>query len=223
MTSTIDRLRELRRGGVWQEPTWGMPLPLDVGQLRPLGRHKGRDWYAWKDCELEQRGALLDVSSPAVADGPSLRVWKGDDQYLQPLAVHPPGTYAARSAAVPSAPKQQATPRVVDALAAWSLLRRTPRDRSEPVQVRGAPEIIARLASRGTELHLATDGASLVVKTRNPSTDLRALIRDVAPLLLPYLKNGQPPGCVVTAHDGEPPPAITVAVGGAVWCMRRGQ
>ena len=45
----------------------------------------------------------------------------------------------------------------------------------------------------------------------------RNAVAAAAPLLLAYLA-GDPLRCIVTAHDGQAPEAVTILLGGAPWC-----
>lgn len=82
---------------------------------------------------------------------------------------------------------------------------------------RGPAEVLERLAKRGIEIKPAADGELYVVA---PAGALDYATRDAIeaarPLLRPFV-HGTPARCALP-HDGEPPLAVTVVVGGALSC-----
>jgi hypothetical protein len=170
------------------------PTPIDISEVTPFPEPlRGRIWYRHKARGYELQETASGVLSPtdrAVPDGPILKILiEGETRYM-PLVAHPSGTYEARRSAIAKGPPARKQPTIRDALGVYDILTARPRDRAQPTPIRGAGPIVERLRSRGHELRLAASGASLVLFTSSPSQELRALVWDLTPLLVPYLAAG---------------------------------
>jgi hypothetical protein len=82
---------------------------------------------------------------------------------------------------------------------------------------RGPEQILERLAKRGIEIKPSADGEMYVVAPAGALDHAsRDAIEAARPLLRPFV-HGTPARCALP-HDGEPPPAVTVLLGGALAC-----
>jgi hypothetical protein len=210
----------IRGKKVVEPPPFSGPAPLDPSEVTPYPEPlRGHTWYRHaKGYELQEIGrGPLDPTDRAVPDGPLLKVIVDGEMLYQPMAAHASGSYEALRTALPKGPPAPKQTTIRDALGAYDILTARPRDRAQPTPIRGAGPIVDRLRARGHELRVSASGASLVLLTNSPSTDLRALVWDLTPLLVPYLATGQASACDVSTHK-PPVEAVTVELGGTPWC-----
>jgi len=159
--------------------------------------------------------------------------------------IAPSGTYAAlaaKEAAAKAYAGRKAVPKPVDLLASHALLRRKQAEMlrvapeadapelfgqlSERVRgimlparepVRGPGAILTLLAAKGVTVSLSADGQAIVPLAAKGLPDtVRSLIAEAAPLLVAHLR-GEPLRCQLT-HQGTPPEAESLLVGGAGAC-----
>lgn len=206
---------------LWEQPTFSMPMPMDPGAITPLGTDpNGNEWYSHR-----KYGELRAYRKPIREDDhqPSLPMIETKDaaggKAWLPFTVHAPGSYqAALEYRTIARPKP--APRVIDALAGFSLLAATPgRNGSTHSPARGAAAIVRRLESRDINAMLDASGSRLVLlspKGRD-ALGIAQLAQFLAPLLVPYLHGGLP-YCGVSRHSDELVEAVTVAAGGVLWC-----
>lgn len=199
-----------------------MPQLVGDDALEALGELGGRTWYAWKgkDTELEP-DTLYAPNFAGQPNAPMRREYVDDELFHRTFRMHAPGTFAARSSYVPKplpVPKPLAP---VDALAGSDVLNRTGAAAFGPgrpaLRIRGAAAILERLEAKGTRvvLNASRDGLVMLSSGGRPPAFHVATIQAAAPLVLPYLRDGVPPSCQVSAHDAE---AVTVAEPGVRWC-----
>ena len=215
----------------WTAPDLTEPLLIDAGELEELGERRGSRWFAHRRYgELEQ---LPKVYGPLdiLPNGPLTQHLDDDgERSFRAYRLHAPGTFATPEPVRKPRPVQPA--RVVDALdLAPSLAGRpervmlppgispvAPSAIVPPKPARRGPESILRvLRSKGIECHLAATGELYATAHGGKAmASHRQLIEDARPLLTAYLA-GAPLRCAL-AHKGEPPEAVTLAVGGAPIC-----
>lgn len=231
LTATITRHQTESR-----PPTFEQPMPTNAADFELLGEKRQHTYYRPRD---RRYNGWEFVAGKAVADPPNRLLLAGPEPgtYI-PLVPVPAGTFSASPVTTQPQPKPH---RPVDALDAIRLFAGTGEtiiappsangtilpSLSEPYgrviagrePTRGVAAMLGRLADKGAVVSLATDRTHLVVTAPGGRPDYRIIeaIEAARPLLVAYLA-GAPLACAVSAHDGKPPEAVTLALGGAPWC-----
>lgn len=220
----------------WKEPPRAATR-LSIRDLEKLGEVRGQAYYRHPKGELvADRGTLRD-DRDVLPDRPYLQADADGIRTYQAMRWLAPGSYE-RIVNAPAPTITQAKPlRPVDALAGHPLLDRgaevvvappasrvaLPSDARMPAvlgtrRVRGAAQIVDRLARKGIVVGLDTTRTALVVTGPDGyGAGCAALVRDAAPLLVAHLR-GEPATCTVTEHE-PPAEAVTTTVGGALACQ----
>lgn len=230
----------------WKRPHFDAPVVVKARELRPIGTLRGYRWWTLPgriDGELCERPKRL-TDADALPDG--ILVQHDDDGEQRTYSVFDlfaPGSFAQYEKAPPRiGPPTPAPLRLVDALPALHAPRARvkipqrlggsstgimdgstePLVHAPKVRLFGVAAIVADLGRRGVVVSLATDRASVVVRSRTDilshSASLVQFVRDAVPLLLGHLR-GEPLRCTVGAHDkGIDDMAITILVGGTPAC-----
>ncbi len=197
-----------------KRPTLGSPVLINVRDLEPLGTYRGRSWFVHR-----KYSELVAVRTQPITEAPPDKYVSedGDERTIYDRADS--GTFARLSAPVPAMPGAKPS-RPVDALGGQMLLDRQMSYGigSEPYSIRGAANIIDRLAVKmGATVTLDTTRTALVVSGPGGQAPGVAVLIDAArPLLVAYLR-GEPVTCTVTKHE-TPAQAVTVVTGGALAC-----
>lgn len=221
--------------------------PVAYSKLKPLGRVRGTEFaeYGGREFMLDDStsddanawavgdDALVLVVPRVISDPVTGQEMTAGSSYRHALLV-PNGTYAAAKAKA-DARRAPAARRPIDSLDVISLLASRPplilggsRAGASPVSLRGSGgmdpgrsqvrgrDIVTALQARGITLS-AGDGRLLAsAPGGHADADIRALLDIGHRLLIGYLAD-RPLGCELR-HDGKPPEAWSVAVGGALMC-----
>ena len=231
----------------WKAPHFDQPMLVKARDLKPLGEIRGYRWYTLARfdgelCERPQRLTDRDVIPNMVI---AQHDEKGAERSYSVLDAFAPGSFA-KFAAEPArrfGPPTPAPLKLVDALPALHAPRARvkipqrlggsstgimdgstePLVHAPKVRLFGVAAIVADLGRRGVVVSLATDRASVVVRSRTDilshDANLVQFVRDAGPLLLGHLR-GEPLRCTVGAHDKDiDDTAITILVGGAPCCQ----
>jgi hypothetical protein len=217
----IERVRAAARPGHWEADVLPGPLLVDEAEMLQgyLGEHRGERWFRRGRSEWRERRELIDPNSPTIGNTVYTKLLVDGRQYLRGCDPFEPGTFDARRSATPTGPPAPAHPTMRDGLSAHSLLTITPKDRSQRLQVRGVRAILDRLNSRGIHVQLSASGR-LIAPVATPNPDTRALLRDLEPLIVPYLRDGVPPACGVSRHPERVEATTTEYAGFEAWCGR---
>jgi hypothetical protein len=75
------------------------------------------------------------------------------------------------------------------------------------------------LHRRGIDVRLSASGY-LIAPIAVPTPEKRAMLKDLEPLLVPYLRDGKPPPCGVTKHEPPVEAATVEYLGLEAFCGR---
>jgi hypothetical protein len=243
-TSTITHVpTEPKR---WRAPEFTQPVVVKPRDLKPLGELRGYHWFRVAQYDAEWAERLVRLSdADTLPDGLLIQYDDHGERSYSRLDVFAPGSFAKFTAEPAPRIGPPATPplRLVDALPALHAPRARvkipqrlggsstgimdgstePLVHAPKVRLFGVAAIVADLGRRGVVVSLATDRASVVVRSRTDilshDANLVQFVRDAVPLLLGHLR-GEPSRCTVGAHDkGIDDTAITILVGGAPCCQ----
>ncbi len=218
-------------------PVHDQPFQISPNELTELGTIGGKRYWRWKRYELREQPRryrdqvwmpnpkpgepdILARAADEMPNGPhTVEMTEDGERVMVAYAMLEAGTYQRLTTSTLPKSLRIVEKRPLDALAGFSILQRRGREAYRPpVAVTGPGAIIEQLARKGYDVTLSTDGDHLVVSGERFGA-VRELIDVAGPMLVAWLQE-RPLTCTVSSHSKKPVEAVTIALGGAAWCLR---
>lgn len=226
-SSTFTRIQQYLQIGDdprWREPEFTNVVEVNERTLKSLGPdHRRRKWFTvpsspkWGELETAEVYPEDDPALPIT--GPLLSVLIDGERHFQTFRFHPHGTYAALTNPAPARGRAKQPVRPASALNRFAMLN--VRTDTSVERIRGAKDILAEMARRGTQVRLTPSRDALLgVGPSGRVIDAHVeLIREAAPLLLPWVRDEKAATCTVSPHP-KAVEAIDVVAGAPnqAWC-----